>query len=183
MMAGQGADERAGPGADTHAIAPPHTVFSSLPDDKQKRWLALGDAWAQEGAPKTPGGVLRTNGFDDAEGFANLYELLARINHRCRPIQLRAECCSPFVQAPRRCPSPPHLTPTPFSCEPNAARLSLKHLAGASSSAVLLVAERHISEGEEITIDYLDGAEGMTFDQRRERLRRTHNFELAEPPT
>jgi hypothetical protein len=34
---------------------------------------------------RTAGGVLRTNAFDDDEGFANLYEITSRVNHACEP--------------------------------------------------------------------------------------------------
>ncbi len=34
---------------------------------------------------RTAGGVLRTNAFDDDEGFANLYEITSRVNHACQP--------------------------------------------------------------------------------------------------
>ena len=43
-----------------------------------------------------------------------------------------------------------------------------------------LVAIRDIAAGEEITVNYLDGAdEGMSFEERRRHLLRTNNFDIA----
>ncbi len=53
------------------------------------RWMSLDDSASAPGAEKTPGGVLRTNAFDDATGHANLYELLSRVNHSCEPNAIR----------------------------------------------------------------------------------------------
>jgi hypothetical protein len=57
------------------------SLFYSL-NNSQKRSFEIRD---KEGADKTPGGVLRTNGFDDAEGFASLYATISRVNHSCDP--------------------------------------------------------------------------------------------------
>ena len=44
----------------------------------------------------------------------------------------------------------------------------------------MLVAERDISAGDEITVHYLDGAdEEMTFEDRRRHLLRSHNFDIG----
>ena len=71
------------------------------------------------------------------------------------------------------------------------AALSLYHPASSRASGtnsfpfqrihqVMLVAERDIAAGEEITVNYLDGAdEGMSFEERRRHLLRTHNFDIA----
>ena len=52
----------------------------------QRRWLALSDAFAPAGSPRTPSGVFRSNGFAK-EGHlgGDLYELLSRANHSCLP--------------------------------------------------------------------------------------------------
>ena len=105
------------------------TYEEQTPDIKQ-RWMALsqfvplapdGDAHDQATPPpsKSPGRIIRTNAFDDAEGFANLYERLSRMNHRCqanalrvagfnhavrvvaaRPIDVGEEICISYLDAP-----------------------------------------------------------------------------------
>jgi len=61
-------------------------AFEKLPEPAREEWMALHDAHAEvEGRAKSPGGVLRTNAFDDDEGFANLYARLSRVNHSCAP--------------------------------------------------------------------------------------------------
>ena len=52
-----------------------------LAPDAQSKWMGL----MAKANTKTPGRILRVNAFDDSEGFANLYELLSRINHACAP--------------------------------------------------------------------------------------------------
>lgn len=59
-------------------------AFRQQDSRTQGRWLALGDS-VSEGGRKTPGGVLRTNGFDDKHGCATMYEVLAAVNHSCEP--------------------------------------------------------------------------------------------------
>eukprot|EP00967_Tisochrysis_lutea_P065290 scaffold84858_cov29-Tisochrysis_lutea.AAC.2 len=59
-------------------------AFSKLDPKTQAKWLSLEDSVTGDGR-KTPGGVLRTNGFDDEHGYATLYEVLARVNHSCEP--------------------------------------------------------------------------------------------------
>eukprot|EP00965_Chrysotila_dentata_P261937 6214415-Pleurochrysis_carterae.AAC.1 len=59
-------------------------AYNSLPLIKRLRWMELSDSGAGDGA-KTVGGILRTNGFDDKEGCATMYELVSRVNHSCAP--------------------------------------------------------------------------------------------------
>ena len=65
-------------------------VYNRLPPESQAKWMALQFVpLSAGGSQPTPGRLLRTNGFDDAEGFANLYELTARMNHSCLPNTVR----------------------------------------------------------------------------------------------
>eukprot|EP00802_Teleaulax_amphioxeia_P023322 Tamp_23879.p1 GENE.Tamp_23879~~Tamp_23879.p1 ORF type:complete len:290 (-),score=64.04 Tamp_23879:97-966(-) len=64
------------------------TVFNKASLETQTEWLLLQDG-DKEGADKTPGGVLRTNGFDDDEGFVSLYATTSRANHSCDPSATR----------------------------------------------------------------------------------------------
>eukprot|EP00965_Chrysotila_dentata_P255565 6212268-Pleurochrysis_carterae.AAC.1 len=67
---------------DVHAAV----AFDKLSSRTQKQWMSLQDSRADlQGTPKTPGGVLRTNGFDDKFGYGNLYEVISRANHSCSP--------------------------------------------------------------------------------------------------
>lgn len=59
-------------------------VYGKLDPHTQSKWLSLENSVSGDGL-KTPGGVLRTNGFDDRHGCATMYEVLARINHSCEP--------------------------------------------------------------------------------------------------
>jgi hypothetical protein len=59
-------------------------AYGRLDPRTQSRWLSLEDSVSGDGR-KTPGGVLRTNGFDDRHGCATMYEVLARVNHSCEP--------------------------------------------------------------------------------------------------
>lgn len=72
-------------------------TFAQLSADSQQKWMQLQfvplllahtSATACSPTP-SPGRLLRTNAFDDAHGFANLYELCARINHSCIPNTIR----------------------------------------------------------------------------------------------
>ena len=59
--------------------------FSSLPLQKQRRWMGLADAFS-DGPDKTPGNIIRSNAFADGDsGNSYLYELLSRANHSCAP--------------------------------------------------------------------------------------------------
>ena len=75
-------------------------TYEEQSPDVQRRWMALSQfvPLPQGGSPqdqteeltsKSPGRIIRTNAFDDAEGFANLYELLSRMNHRCAANAIR----------------------------------------------------------------------------------------------
>jgi hypothetical protein len=69
-------------------------VFAKLPAALQHKWMQLQFvplALSPGGPTSTPspGRLLRTNAFDDAQGCANLYELCARMNHSCTPNTLR----------------------------------------------------------------------------------------------
>ena len=78
-------------------------AFARLDDEKKTKWMALSDVHAADAddatkqqseddtnhGNKTPGGILRTNGIDDATNHANLYETLSRINHSCAPNAIR----------------------------------------------------------------------------------------------
>jgi hypothetical protein len=59
-------------------------VYGRLDSRTQSKWLSLEDSVSCDGR-KMPGGVLRTNGFDDRHGCATMYEVLARVNHSCEP--------------------------------------------------------------------------------------------------
>ena len=77
-------------------------VYDHLPPEAQAKWMALsyvalpggrggGGGGGFGGRPrnKVPGRLLRVNAFDDAQGFANMYQLSSRINHSCVPNCLR----------------------------------------------------------------------------------------------
>ena len=116
-------------------------AYSSLSKEKQRIWMSLSDVHAADDdeANKSPGGILRTNGIDDAENHANLYEKLSRMNH---------------------------------SCAPNAVRLSTDGKGG-----VAVVAGKSIEEGEEILINYMDGADdGLPVEKRRKHLMQQYHF-------
>jgi hypothetical protein len=61
----------------THVRSLSHTL-----SDKERDTHTHRD---KERDARTAGGVLRTNAFDDDEGFANLYEITSRVNHACQP--------------------------------------------------------------------------------------------------
>ena len=106
--------------------------------------MRLSDVHASDEKGKTPGGILRTNGIDDDEGYANLYNNLARMNH---------------------------------SCAPNAVRVQTNE-----SGGVAVVARRPIDKGEEILINYMDGADdGKPVEQRREHLMQQYHFHCNCP--
>mmetsp|Transcript_8988 Transcript_8988/g.15630 ORF Transcript_8988/g.15630 Transcript_8988/m.15630 type:complete len:224 (-) Transcript_8988:318-989(-) len=63
--------------------------YDKITQDGRRKWMELADVHAKDETDKTPGGILRTNAIDDADGHANLYELLSRINHSCAPNSLR----------------------------------------------------------------------------------------------
>ena len=91
---------------------------------------------------------MRTNGFDDDEGYANLYELLSRVNHACGDAANSTRISLKSIAG-----------------------------SGAADNSVVVVAERDIEEGEELLVNYLDSAdEGMGVEERRRHLLRTHNF-------
>jgi hypothetical protein len=67
-------------------------AFAQLSQDAQQKWMQLQFvplSSTRAGATPSPGRLLRTNAFDDAFGFANLYELCARMNHSCTPNTVR----------------------------------------------------------------------------------------------
>ena len=114
-------------------------AFATLDEEKRKKWMALSDVHAESEEKKTPGGILRTNGIDDDENHANLYEQLSRMNH---------------------------------SCSPNALRVSTDGQGG-----VAVVANKDIGEGEEVLINYMDGADdGLPVEERRKHLSRQYHF-------
>lgn len=114
-------------------------AYAKLGPREQSLWMDLADVHANEDASKSPGGILRTNGIDDAENHANLYEKLSRMNH---------------------------------SCAPNAVRLSTDGRGG-----VAVVASRGIDEGEEVLINYMDGADdGLPVEKRRKHLMQQYHF-------
>lgn len=99
---------------------------------------------ATDDKQKTPGGIIRTNGVDDAEDHANLYTHMSRMNH---------------------------------SCAPNAVRVST-----GDSGGVAVVARKQIDEGEEVMINYMDGADdGKPVEQRRKHLMQQYTFHCTCP--
>jgi len=133
--------------------------YDRAPPAVQAKWMVLSDVHAASAtsstsggaaAPdaaasnaKTPGGVLRTNGVDDDEGYANLYEKMSRMNH---------------------------------SCDPNAVRM-VSRAAPAAGPGVHVVASRNIGEGEEVLINYMDGADdGLRVEERRHHLQQQYSF-------
>ena len=63
-------------------------AFDKLEGEKQQQWMALSDVHATTAGGEsrsTPGGILRTNAFEDADRHANLYQRLSRMNHSCAP--------------------------------------------------------------------------------------------------
>ena len=62
-------------------------TFAQCSKRIQRRAMALSDAFAESDAAKTAVGVFRSNAFGTKDGLlgANLYELLSRANHSCRP--------------------------------------------------------------------------------------------------
>uniref|UniRef100_A0A6U0IMD4 SET domain-containing protein n=1 Tax=Minutocellus polymorphus TaxID=265543 RepID=A0A6U0IMD4_9STRA len=119
-------------------------VFEGCSSDRQEKWMELSDVHAADEKHKTPGGILRTNGVDDAEGHANLYSQMSRMNH---------------------------------SCAPNAVRVSTS-----DSGGVAVVSRKQIDEGEEVLINYMDGADdGKPVDQRRKHLMQQYHFHCTCP--
>ena len=131
--------------------------YDRSPPAVQAKWRELSDVHAvaadddasaedadqTSSCKKTPGGVLRTNGVDDDEGYANLYEKLSRMNH---------------------------------SCEPNAVRI-VSRTDPRAGPGVHVVASRHIDKGEEVFINYIDGADdGLRVEERRHHLQQQYHF-------
>ena len=119
-------------------------VFEGSSSETQNKWMELSDVHAADDKQKSPGGILRTNGVDDAEDHANLYSQMSRMNH---------------------------------SCAPNAVRVST-----GDSGGVAVVARKQIDEGEEVMINYMDGADdGKPVEQRRKHLMQQYTFHCTCP--
>ena len=60
--------------------------FAKQSPHAQQRWMSLVDSFSTSAACKTPGNVVRSNAFTDAQsGSSYLYETLCRTNHSCDP--------------------------------------------------------------------------------------------------
>ena len=65
-------------------------AYDRLPSRAQQRWMALVDSFSLPPA-KTPGNVVRSNAFTNAEAGDNLlFEIMSRANHSCAPNMHRA---------------------------------------------------------------------------------------------
>lgn len=183
-------------------------AYQKLETPLRERWLALDDSVTVSG--KTPGGVLRTNAFDDDTGHANLYELLSRVNHSCEPNAIRESeqatraARQPLAHMRARCTCPRD-DPREHPCTPSVLSSLLGSLlcrdlfvVGISTllgsllcwdlsfvgqgSGVRLRASRVIEQGDEILVNYMDGIDAdLAVEQRRQRLKQQYSFHCECP--
>ena len=65
-------------------------VFAKCAPSTQQKWMSLADSFSSPSEAKSPGNVIRSNAFTDADTGDNyLYEHLSRANHSCDPNLMR----------------------------------------------------------------------------------------------